>query len=188
METRVCKQCGVEKLLSEYESEIKGGKVYHRHRCKICQKEFKNNWLNNNKEKEQKRKRIWTHQNREKINAYKRDKWREDELYKFTESLRTRIGKIFRNKGKSQSDYIQNMIGCTGNEFYNHLLKTYLDNYGERYNETQEVNIDHIIPLSTAKTKDEVYKLFHYTNLQLLKEADNMDKSTSLDWSLKTKK
>lgn len=187
METRICKQCRVKKPLSEYESEIKNGKIYYRHRCKKCQKEFKSNWLNENKEKEQKRKRNWTYQNRDKINAYKREKWEKDEFYKFVESLRTRVLKVFRNKGKTQSIYIQNMIGCTGIEFYDYLLQTYFENYGEKYNGDQKVNIDHIIPLVTAKTNEDVYKLFHYTNLQLLKSKDNIDKSTSLEWTLKNK-
>ena len=95
--------------------------------------------------------------------------------------------KVFRNKGKTQSIYIQNMIGCTGIEFYDYLLQTYFENYGEKYNGDQKVNIDHIIPLVTAKTNEDVYKLFHYTNLQLLKSKDNIDKSTSLEWTLKNK-
>lgn len=80
------------------------------------------------------------------------------------------------------------MLGCTAKEFYLHLLKTYKENYGENYDEIQEVNIDHIIPLVTAQTKEDVYNLFHFKNLQLLKEEDNRNKSISLTWSLKDKK
>lgn len=42
---------------------------------------------------------------------------------------------------------------------------------------SEEVQVDHIIPLQTAKTTDEVIKLCHYTNLQLLRKEDNLKKA-----------
>jgi hypothetical protein len=43
-----------------------------------------------------------------------------------------------------------------------------------------EWHIDHIVPLSSAKTEDEVYGLCHYTNLQPLWAKDNLQKSNKL--------
>ena len=44
--------------------------------------------------------------------------------------------------------------------------------------------IEDIIPLATAKTEEDVIKLCHYTNLQLLKGEDNLSKGDKLDWKL----
>ena len=64
------------------------------------------------------------------------------------------------------------------------LLSTYKNNYGYEWDKKEPVHIDHIIPLATAKTKEEVIKLNHYTNLQLLKAKDNWQKRDKLDWKI----
>ena len=49
------------------------------------------------------------------------------------------------------------------------------DNYG-----LHGWHIDHIIPISSAKTEEELYKLFYYTNLQPLWAIDNIKKGNKI--------
>ena len=44
----------------------------------------------------------------------------------------------------------------------------------------RDIHIDHIIPLSSAKTEEEVYRLCHYTNLQPLWAEENLKKGNRI--------
>ncbi len=188
METRVCKQCGVEKSLDDFEKEEKRGQVYYRWKCKECGRSKRYSYIkkyrDKNPEKQKEIFRNWSVKNREKIYAERKAKRESDEVYRCIELLRNRIWKAFDKKGNIKSESLEKILGCTIKEFYQHLLDTFLENYGENYNKTQEVNIDHIIPLATAKTKEDVYKLFHYSNLQLLTAEDNGKKWCKLSWEI----
>lgn len=72
------------------------------------------------------------------------------------------------------------IFGLLPNELKQYLIKTFEDRYGVPY-AGQEVDVDHIIPKSTAQTIDEVYRLNHYTNLQYLTPEDNTKKGLKTD-------
>ena len=64
-------------------------------------------------------------------------------------------------------------------------VKKHLDNnpYGLT-TEDKDVDIDHIVPLSKATNAEEVYKLNHYTNLQLLPSFYNQHIKRDNDWDV----
>ena len=64
------------------------------------------------------------------------------------------------------------------------MLETYKNNYGIEWDNIEPIHIDHIKPLKYANTEKEIVKLCHYTNLQLLKAQDNLEKANKLNWEL----
>jgi hypothetical protein len=104
-------------------------------------------------------------------------------------NIRCLILQTFRNNGYSKNTKTFKILGCTFEEFKNHLESKFeswmsWDNYG-MYN--KELNygwdIDHIIPVSSATSEEEVIKLNHYTNLQPLCSKINRNiKKDKLDF------
>ena len=152
-------------------------------------KELKRNYYHNNKEKYSHQKNSeYNELNRKRRREYHKRKIQSDPIYKLKVSFVRRLNKsLRRNKFvNSKSILFKEYIGC---DFY--FFKSYIesqfeywmnwDNYG-LYN--GELNygwdLDHIIPLSSAKTEDELYKLCHYENLQPLWAEDNLKKSNKI--------
>lgn len=76
------------------------------------------------------------------------------------------------------------IIGCNKKQLFEHLKKTFEFNYKITYKDKyfNDLHVDHIIPLSSAKTSEELIKLSHYSNLQFLHKDHNMKKKNRLNY------
>lgn len=196
METKVCTKCGRELPLSDFWMD-RGRYDGKASVCKYCYKKYRENnkekikkYYENNKEKvkeyhEKNKEKIKEYQkeynekNKERRNEYIKNRIKEDELFAVSVKCRSRIYQFIKKSGYNKTSKTFEMIGCTPEQLVEHLHKTWYDNYGTEYN-GEPVHIDHIIPLSSAKTEEDVYRLCHYTNLQYLKPEDNLAKSDSI--------
>lgn len=81
-----------------------------------------------------------------------------------------------------KSNKTENILGCTIPEFIEHLQSLFTEGMTlENNGQCKECwHIDHKIPLSTAKTEEEIIKLNHYTNLQPLWSRDNLSKGKKI--------
>lgn len=122
--------------------------------------------------------------NKEAIGARVKERKETDKKYHLILNLRGTIISSFKRKGYSKKSRTYKIIGTDYKSFYDHLLQTFVDSYGYEWDGKEDVHIDHIVPISSANTEEEVYKLCHYSNLQLLKAKDNLEKGDSLDWYL----
>ena len=192
-----CSKCKEQKPLSDFyaDNRYKYGVVGV---CKTCQsiraKQYRKKNYNDIREKEKQRYSA----NRDKatiaMQEYNRRNWvsilerkkiynsklrREDPVYREKMYLRSRIRRAFNLKGEVNSCSLEKILGCSCKCFYKHVLSTWYDKYGKEWN-GEVCEIDHIKPLSQAKSVEGVRKSFHYSNLQLLTPDDNREKSTFL--------
>lgn len=103
---------------------------------------------------------------------------KEDILYKLADSIRSRTKKSLNHKSWKKTTKFYEYIGCNLIELKTHLESQFKNNMS--WKNYGEWHIDHIIPLSSAKTKEELYKLCHYTNLQPLWAIDNLRKGNRI--------
>jgi len=137
---------------------------------------------NKNKDDEHKRSKEYYENNRikvtERIKKYNKLKLSEDLLFKLKYYVRNRITVYLKSNNIKKKNSTFKIVGCTTLELKKHLEKQFKDgmswdNYG-----FYGWHIDHIIPLSSVKTEEEIIKLCYYTNLQPLWAIDNMKKGS----------
>lgn len=125
---------------------------------------------------------------REYHTKYVFDRRRNDDIFHFKSQIRHLINQSFRRWGIQKRGKTEDIVGCDFSTFNEYLLKTYKDNYGVEWDGKEEVHVDHIIPLSTANTEEDILKLCNFKNLQLLKAKDNLDKKDKLNWEVRNDK
>jgi hypothetical protein len=139
-----------------------------------------------NKEKILKNKKEYYVNNKEDIInygiKYKRNRYTNDKFYRLTKNIRNLISNSIKKNGHKKTSKIQNILGCTFEEFKIYLENKFeswmsWDNYGNWNGQPKESNIswdiDHIIPVSTACSEEDIIKLNHYMNLQPLCSYEN---------------
>lgn len=114
---------------------------------------------------------------KEFIKNAKKIKLARDPLFRFSSQVRDAIRSGFRTKGFVKSKRTEEILGCSFQEFKTYIESKWKpwmnwDNYGNNnFDSNQKDNtwdLDHITPISTAKTMEDVIRLNHYTNLQPL--------------------
>ena len=177
--TSNCKQCknsyhkkwiiDKKEIISEYNKNYhEDNKAEHNKNSKIYHKI--------NREKVYKVKKTWTENNkhfvRKYMSIYNKVRRKEDALFRLTCNVRSSIKTGLKTNKKNHKSI--EILGCSINKFKTHLESLFepwmnWDNYG-LYNGEPNYgwDIDHIIPLSSANTENDLIRLNHYSNLQPL--------------------
>jgi hypothetical protein len=117
--------------------------------------------------------------NKDKRNEYQRIRKSVDPIFKLKHNMNSRLRVFLKSKNLTKKNKTFEVIGCTPKELKEHLENQFTD--GMSWDKMgKEIHIDHIIPLSSAKTEEEIYKLCHYKNLQPLWAIDNMKKGDKI--------
>ena len=128
---------------------------------------------------------------RERRNKLRREKWRAREIiqknlrktfdpfFKLSLNIRNRVRTAIKIKQWKKTTKYYEYIGCSREQLISHLECKFTP--GMCWNNYGKWHIDHIIPISSAKTEDELYKLCHYTNLQPLWAKENLSKGDKIE-------
>ena len=158
------------------------------HKDELAQKQKEYN--DKNREKVREWGRQYAEKNRDKLRAYRenyrKERVEKDPLFKMSVNIRHLVANSLRRQGFSKKTRTAKILGCDYDTLWEHLKQTWLENYGTEW-DGEDYHIDHIIPLSTAKTEQDIIDLCHYKNLQMLKPEHNLEKKDRLDWRLDPK-
>ena len=88
------------------------------------------------------------------------------------------MNNFLKSKNINKKNKTFNIVGCSPEFLKEYLEKKFIG--GMSWDNKGDWHIDHIIPLSSAKTEEEIYKLCHYTNLQPLWSEDNLKKGNKM--------
>lgn len=139
-------------------------------------------WSKDNADKASGFRKKWRKNNRKKLNEWRaaraRERRKTDPIYALREVCRTRIRHAFDNKGMKRRSKIAATIGCTWELFKKHIEMQFQD--GMTWDNRNLWELDHIIPLSSANTEEEIRKLSHFSNIQPLWREDNRKKSDKM--------
>lgn len=195
---RICTKCKTLKLILEFPKD-KTRKLGHGYLCKKCscnkrKKYYYNNkeknnlchkkWATKNKEKLKKYNKNYREKNKEKIsyirNKRSRKRRKHDNLYKFKCNVSGLINVSFKRKSLNKDIKSVKILGCSILFFRDYIESKFKPGMTWDNHSITGWHLDHIIPISIAKTKEEVIRLNHYTNFQPLWSKENIIKSNKL--------
>ena len=137
-----------------------------------------------NKERRNEQSKQYQKYNKERLKIYRKEYFSKrintDLFFKFKSNVRGLIRNSFKrgiNK-YNKTTKTENILGCSIYEFRLYIEKQFtegmtIENHGKWH-------LDHIIPIASATTEEEIIKLNHYTNFQPLWAEDNLRKGSKI--------
>lgn len=191
---KTCTECKIDKALDDYRNDSRG-KFGKEAKCKDCRRKYSKNYYLDNKKYYGDYYKEWSKNNKDKVIAkdekrkdtksrktyvsnYKKLRRKEDELFRIKDNIRNLIYCAFTNKGYNKNSKTMDVLGIDINGLIKHLNN---NDYGFCCGQ-EGLDVDHITPLSTANNEEDIYKLNHYTNLQLLPSKYNQHIKRDGEW------
>jgi hypothetical protein len=163
--------------INQYRKENKEKRNQQAKQWRKENKEKINQYREENKEKIKQQTKQYYKENKEKIKQqtkqYFKQRRKTDPIFRLTLNTRSLIRTSLSNKGYSKNTNTHKILGLEYEDFYT-WLSTEASN-GLNF-DADDVHVDHVIPVSFAKTEEQVLSLNHYSNLQLLTSEENLNK------------
>lgn len=181
-----CLKCNEVKEIN-YFSKDKSSKDGYLTQCKCCRKKYYK--LNKNLYDRTEYMKKYKNDNKSRRNDKLKIRRKYDILFNLSNNIRSRINETFKNNGYYKKSKTQEILGCSFEELKHYLESKFEPwmNWENRGLYNGDFNygwdIDHIIPLSSGNSEEDITKLSHYKNLQPLCSKINRDiKKDKLDF------
>ena len=163
-----CSKCNIEKELDQYYKKKRNGYEGLYSNCKTC-------FIETTK--------AWAKKNPDKVKKYNKDK--EAKRYQSRRDcpkrkVRQLLANSIRNRGYSKTSKTFEILGCDYDTFVKHIERQFKggmnwSNYGLR-----GWHYDHLMPISSAASNEDIIRLNHYTNIRPLWATENLIKSDKI--------
>lgn len=148
-------------------------------------------WMENNRERKRAlnkayreanklKSKEWREANKEKLNNWFKARKQADPLFKLKQNIKSSIARSFLKNKLPKNTRTTQILGCSFEELKHHIESQFEPwmNWGNRGGKvvTQPDttwDVDHIIPLDSAETEEDIIRLNHYTNLRPLCSYQN---------------
>jgi hypothetical protein len=157
---KVCVDCKIEKEIVHF-GRCKRRKDGLMTKCKSCVNSVAN--MRND-----------TDEKRLSRNTYIKDKYANDHLFAIKMNYATRLRSAIRDLGLGKDKRSIEYLGTSILEFSKHLESMFKE--GMTFDEREKWHLDHFIPISLAKTEEDIDKLSHFTNIRPLWVYENLNK------------
>ena len=158
-------------------------KFYQKNKDKI--NESNKIYVLKNIEKVKERRRVYRNKNKGNEDRKRRkqdwqnNRYKTCEMFRLKSNLRRVISHSLKRGGYKKDGKTEHILGASFEIVKQHIEKQFTK--GMMWSKVGEfIHIDHKIPLASAKTKEDLFTLFHYTNLQPLWAKDNLEKATKI--------
>ena len=120
----------------------------------------------------------WQKRNKDYLNAKHKEKRDNDLVFATAHRVRRLTNFAFERKGYKKSGSAERLLGCSWEELKSHIESKFLP--GMSWENRHEWHVDHIIPLASAKSPEEIEQLCKWHNLQPLWRLDNLKKGAKI--------
>jgi len=170
----------------------KSAKYYKKNKDAVA--DYQRKYYSENKEYVAERSRKYYSENKEALDDYQRNysadnknsvadrnrnyqkhRRAEDPKFAMINRISARMRQALAFKGLTKTTKTMEALGCTSDQFQRHIELQF--SKGMSWANRGKWHLDHIVPISSAETEQEIVRLSHYLNLRPLWAEENLSKS-----------
>lgn len=141
-------------------------------------REVRRNHRNKFADKYRSAKSEWVKENKDRVNLYRRERFNSSPTNRMQIICRSMVRRMFKTTGIKKCYKTQEVLGYSADQLKTHIESLFTE--GMSWENYGQWHIDHIVPISSAKTLFDGIQLSQLSNLRPLWAAENLAKGCKL--------